>query len=99
MKETKSLPSTLIVLQCTTLLVTDATFIIALQILRYNFACKLFGIFLHCKLMAAHLWTVIIPFDLLSKVCSVSAVIMKVDSVKLVKYCLTVYLTPTIMVG
>ena len=36
MKETKSLTSTLIALQCTTLLVKDATFIIALQIRRYN---------------------------------------------------------------
>ena len=98
-KEMKSLPSTLIVLQCATLLVTDAAFIIALQIRRYNFACKLFGIFLHWALVAAHLWTVIIPFDLLSKVRSVSAGIRKADSVRLAKYCLTVYLTPTVMVG
>ena len=99
MKETKSLPSALIVLQCTTLLVTDVTFIIAPQIRRFSFACKLFGMFLHWGLMVAQLWTAIIPYDLLSKVRSVSAGIMKTDSARLAKYCLTVYLTPTIMVG
>ena len=99
MKETKSLPSVVIVLQCATLLVKDVTFIIAPQIRRFSFACKLFRMFLHWGLMAAQLWTVIVPFDLLSKVRSVSAGFMKTYSVRLAKYCLTVYLTPTVIVS
>ena len=98
-KVVKSSSATAIILQCVTLLVTDTTFLVAVHMRNHNFACKLTGIFVHWGLLASQLWTTIIPFDLLLKVRSVSAGIIKANTVRIAIYCVIAYLTPTVIVS
>ena len=98
-KAVKRLPSAAVVFQCVTLLVVDATFVVALLMHAHNFGCELIAMILHWGLLAAQLWTAIIAFDLSSKVRSVSAIIIKTNSSRLAAYCMTAYVTPTIIVG
>ena len=98
-KVVKSSSAAAIILQCVTLLVTDTTFLVAVHMRNHNFACKLTGIFVHWGLLASQLWTTIIPFDLLLKVRSVSAGIIKANTVRIAIYCVIAYLTPTVIVS
>lgn len=98
-KIVKRSSSAAIALQCLTLLVTDTTFIAALHMSNHDFACKLIGIFLHWELLASQLWTMIISFDLLLKVRSVSAGIFKRNTARIATYCVIAYLIPTVIVG
>ena len=98
-KVVKSSSAAAIILQCVTLLVTDTTFLVAVHMRNHNFACKLTGIFVHWGLLASQLWTTIIPFDLLLKVRSVSAGIIKAITVRIAIYCVIAYLTPTVIVS
>ena len=98
-KAVKCLPSAATVFQCVTLLLADTTFVVAFHMHRHPFGCKLIAIFLHWVLLAAQLWTAIIAFDISSKVCSVSATIVKTNPTRLAAYCITAYLIPTIIVS
>ena len=98
-KVVKSSSAAAIILQCVTLLVTDTTFLVAVHMRNHSFACKLTGIFVHWGLLASQLWTTIIPFDLLLKVRSVSAGIIKAITVRIAIYCVIAYLTPTVIVS
>ena len=98
-KAIKRLPSATIVLQCVTLLVVDTTFIVAFHMHRHAFGCKLIAVFLHWGLLAAQLWTAIVAIDLSSKIHTVSAIIVKTNSTRLVAYCITAYIVPTIIVS
>ena len=98
-KVVKSSSAAAIILQCVTLLVTDTTFLVAVHMRNHNFACKLTGIFVHWGLLASQLWTTIIPFNLLLKVRSVSAGIIKAITVRIAIYCVIAYLTPTVIVS
>ena len=98
-KAVKRLPSATIVFQCVTLLVVDTTFVVALHMHAHDFRCQLIAMILHWGLLAAQLWTAIIAFDLSSKVRSVSAIIVKTNSTRLTVYCMTAYITPTVIVG
>ena len=98
-KVVKRSSSATVVLQCVTLLVTDTTVIVAFHMRNHVFACKLIGIFLHWGLLASQLWTLIISFDLLLKVRSVSKGIIKGNTVRIAKYCVIAYLIPTVIVS
>ena len=98
-KVVKRSSSAAIVFQCVTLLVTDATTIVALHMRNHDFACKLIGILLQWGLLASQLWAAIISFDLLSKVRSVFSSIIKGNTVRIVIYCVIAYLIPTVIVG
>lgn len=95
----KSLTSTIIVFQCVTLLFTDASFVVALRIRHHTFSCKFIGIALHWGILASQIWTAIIAFDLSSKLRSISATIIKTNSVRLAGYDITAYVTPAIIVS
>ena len=57
------------------------------------------AVFLHWGLLAAQVWTAIIAIDLSSKIHSVCAIIVKTNSTRLVAYCITAYIIPTIIVS
>ena len=98
-KVVKSSSAAAIIFQCVTLLVTDTTFLVAVHMRNHDFACKLMGMFVHWGLLASQLWTAIISFDLLLKVRSVSAGIIKANTVRIAIYCVIAYLIPTVIVG
>ena len=95
----KSLTSTIIVFQCVTLLFTGVSLVVALRIRHHTFSCKFIGIALHWGILASQIWTAIIAFDLSSKLRSISATIIKTNSVRLAGYSITAYVTPAIIVS
>lgn len=97
--EEKSLTSAIIVFQCVTLLVTDASLIVALRIPHNTFGCKFIGIVLQRGILAFQLWTAIIALDLSSKLRSFSRTFIKTNSLRLVGYGITAYVIPAIIVS
>ena len=66
-KKLKDVPPMIIVALCSTLLFADVSFIIATQIYRFYIGCKIISVLLHWSLLSAHIWTLVMAFDVLSK--------------------------------
>ena len=94
----KNLSSKTVTFHCVTLLVTDTVILVAGHLNHHPFWCRFIGIFLHWLVLAAQLWTPITAFDLVSKFCKVSQVIVKTNHVRLAVYSVTAYGITTIIV-
>ena len=83
---------------CCCFLIADVSFIIATQSHTVYHLCKVIGIMLHWSLLAAHMWMLVITFDITSRIVVLTVVTRERNVGKFLKYCIFAFSVPTIIV-
>ena len=97
-KKLRNIPGLNTLTLCCCLLTADVSFIIATQSHTVYQLCKVIGIMLHWSLLAAHMWMLVVTFDITSRIAVLTVVTRERNMGKFLKYCMFAFSVPTIIV-